>query len=399
MNINNFKGNHSLLYFYGAELFLNILKALLLIASSVKLLQSTNSIAFFGLAMLVEAISSVFAPVYIGNLIDRKSAIFVYKKILFIIIFLLLLVWIAGLFAEKEGLYIFLVYSIVSFFSPLQRLSQQSYFSYLSASYNIKNVNAVHQMCVQFGQIFGLLLALFLVDNLEYSFLHLIAIGILFFSLFCVLRVNNVQNILDIKRKDINIGMLSAFNSLPKILSVVVVVSTFDYLIISIFNLSLSLISQGDARGHATTMAYFDISYALGSIVVSYFIARNIYISKHLVNVLFAYILIPLFFIALIQFQAFAVKMMVIFMIGMFVSLSSVAFNTYIQLNVPLETIGRILALRRIILSVLLFLVINYLSGLHYFAERFYGFGLMVTIGCFALIVLGVIVSVLRRGG
>lgn len=63
-----------------SEFILNILRSLLLVAASIKLLQLTNSIAFFGLAILLEAVSSVIAPMYVGRIIDRKGAFMCTKK-------------------------------------------------------------------------------------------------------------------------------------------------------------------------------------------------------------------------------------------------------------------------------------------------------------------------------
>lgn len=71
-----------------AELLLNVIKALLLVASAVHLLQMTQSIAFFGLAMVLEVVSSIFAPMYIGTLIDKYGAIFYYYKTLLIVFIL-----------------------------------------------------------------------------------------------------------------------------------------------------------------------------------------------------------------------------------------------------------------------------------------------------------------------
>lgn len=380
-----------------SEFILNILRSLLLVAASIKLLQLTNSIAFFGLAILLEAVSSVIAPMYVGRIIDRKGAFYVYEKTLWLTLIFSSLVWLVGSLFDITAVYIFIAYSVISFFTPLQRIAQQSYFAELKHQYDLKTINANHQICVQVGQVLGLLMAIFLVDTQSFYLIYTLA-NVLLCLVFAILFYAPSLSISETGHQmPKELAIKSLLNTLPSALLIVMVISTFDYLLISVFNLSLSVIASVYQKQHGAIMAYFDIAYAVGAIFISYLITKNVYFKRHLLNNFLVYLLLPLLFVGLIYSHGFGLRMLLIFLIGVCISLSSVSFNAYLQSELPKEMIGRVLALRRIVLSVLLFVVINPLSAVHRFGDQAYYLSLILTVVFLSVILLFFLRKVLSK--
>lgn len=115
-------------YLYGSECLLNVLKSLFFIGAATHILQDSNNLFLFGLTLLFEVFSSVVAPFSVGVFIDKKGGIVVYKRLMLILIILLCALWVIHQWFSPV-VYLFLAYSCLSFFSPLQRMAQQTYFA------------------------------------------------------------------------------------------------------------------------------------------------------------------------------------------------------------------------------------------------------------------------------
>ncbi|WP_018299641.1 MFS transporter [Fangia hongkongensis] len=345
-------------FLYAAEMVLNIVKAIVLIAAAVSLMASSDNVVLFGFAILFEVISSVIAPLSIGKLIDKKGALIIYKIMMLVLCLCIALCYFLFSLVSTE-LYIFIAYSLISFFSPLLRLAQQSYFLDIRETVNLKKINSCYQMAVQFGQISGLIVAAMLVDRLDFHQIHLLLLFVLLCSVVCAFCVKSkIQNL---PSKVAHISTVKLVKSIPLIAVLIIIVSAFDYVILSIFNLSLPVLTS-IYKDQGFAMSLFDMSYAVGAIVISYLLAKGFGSDHGLKLSRVAYIVLPFAIIALVLTSKIEYRVLIILAIGAMLSLSTIGFNSYIQSILPKNVIGRVLALRRICLAIMLFIFVNTLS-------------------------------------
>ncbi|ELE7142568.1 MFS transporter [Vibrio cholerae] len=366
-----------------SELLLNVVKAVFLIGAATNILQLSDSILLFGFTILFEVISSVLAPMSIGKIIDRKGSGYVYNRLFLLMTLLSLVLLVIHAYLDFI-IYIFVAYSIISFFSPLQRLAQQAYFSDARGTHDLKEINAKHQISVQLGQIFGLVLASILVDKSSFQLLHSVALGVLIMGTLLSMRLSN-HSVSSPNEQQAT--LLNIVKTVPKLPMIIVLVSTFDYVVISIFNLSLPVLSQ-DYDEQGKIMSYFDMSYAVGSIAISYLVTRGALAKGDFKMSSIAYAIIPLIFIGLVTYTTFELRMFIIFVIGAMLTLSTIGFNSYIQSTIPKEIIGRILALRRIVLAIFLFITINSLSIIQSLGDTEYYFSLVFIVVLLSVIII-----------
>lgn len=344
-------------YLYGSECLLNILKALFFIGAATHILQDSNTLFLFGLTLLFEVFSSVVAPFSVGVFIDKKGGIVVYKRLMLILMALLCALW--GIHPWLSPVvHLFLAYSCLSFFAPLQRMAQQTYFAEAREQFDLKKVNAHHQMAVQAGQLIGLGLSVMLVDAIDFSFLHLGGLTCLALAFACAARLPSLH-------KATHHGQLVPFRQLirsfPLITKALIVVSAFDYVVMSVFNLSLPVLAQSYAQ-KGQTISYFDMAYAAGAICLSWGLPHFFTHKPNLKLSQLAYVLLPFLFVGLVLDTTFIWRMVLIFSLGVLLTVSTIGFNSHLQATLPKEVVGRVFALRRIVLGFLLLITINGLS-------------------------------------
>jgi hypothetical protein len=104
------------------------------------------------------------------------------------------------------------------------------------------------------------------------------------------------------------------------------------------------------------------MAYAAGAICLSWGLPHFFTHKPNLNLSQLAYILLPFIFIGLVLDTTFIWRMVLIFSLGVLLTLSTIGFNSHLQATLPKEVVGRVFALRRIVLGFLLLITINGLS-------------------------------------
>ncbi|WP_164876592.1 MFS transporter [Bacillus cereus] len=353
-----------------SQLITNIGDGAFTLSLGAALYKLTGNIGAFGLVIIIEYIISFSVELFAGYLVDKRNP----KKICSLMDYIrgisICLASIALLYNNSIVLLLFSVI-IINLAKPFYQSGSFSITPELVPENRLAEYNLIKSQYMQLGQVLGIAMAgpilawfgesialmvnglSFLIAGMLVSFMtnikpHLITNESMSFNDFiekwktvCIFLINN------------------------KLLLGILVISSFDFLVINFINLQLVPIIEENFHGNLSLLSLFDGSFAFSMIVVAPFILNLLNGVKESRIITLSLLSLSLCFIVLGFSHNFIFTSFIFGFMGCISLLTGTVYVTFIQQQAKGNIKGRISSVRKLILSILSIFLMPILSKLN----------------------------------
>ncbi|WP_288131252.1 MFS transporter [Microbulbifer sp.] len=339
-----------------------LLRGFLLIAFGKILYDESGGVFAFAFTLVGEVVFVILLQNFAGNLVDRFGALKLLLLSVNILIVASSLTVFFGTFYISNIVYSIILFSIIlSVFKPFYRVSRFSYISIYISTEDRESFNRRSAFVFQLSQLTGVILAGLLLDVVSYKLVFIISIFLLMlfgFSLHNVKRNEELkknENMLDLYRENLFLFLLN-----NKVVVMCLLVAAIDFALINMFNLILAPYVDSYFDGRTIIIALIDTFFALGAIVFTFFCERKkisfklnlgMTISSVLSFVTFLFVLFAVQYIS--SFLKLPVILLAAAVFGALVTLSTVAWNTFLQGLGGVHLKGRMASLKLTAIAIL----------------------------------------------
>lgn len=355
-----------------SEFFVNIGRALLMLCFAKYLFDETGQLWAFSAIFIVEMVLALFIPMLAGGAIDFRGARGVIRwtsgTSVFVCVGCSALVWQIG-----SSVYVLLATSMaLSTVNPIIKLCVFSLTPELSKREALEKNNGVLTLAFQAGQLTGMICAAILLKYVDIGTIFLAVAAVYFLSfVFYSLATANLSTAKS-TATSIFPSASNRFDSIKEVwqvcrkFSLLLLLSNLDFAAVALFNLLLATVVFTHFDNNPMWLSGLDASFSIGALLGGFIIAHQLRKSNSSVldsvktQCFFAlYLVCALFY----DFR-FALPLITLGF-GVYLSCSTVFWNTYLQNEFPSEYKGRLAGARNLVSSIFIGVVTLTVSFFH----------------------------------
>lgn len=351
-----------------AEFFINSARGTLLLALGMYLYKETGGLWALTANVVLEFTVTLALQGFAGAFVDRFGG----KRILYFALVTSIVITLLGAFTVSWHLVLTLtaVIQVLNAFKPFIRNSVFTLVSTVAADGNFEKVNAHLSIALQAGQILGMAMAGVLIAFGSVP-LTLYFVALMFFCSFMSLVVMFTfmpkQEKGEQKQNNGSWSEAFAFVTGNTKARVILLVASFDFAAIALFNLMLAPVVKLNFDDNPIWLTALDLSFAVGAILAGFLVSKWALMHKHFYSAfsLSGAVLVYLTFAYDLHY-AFVLAAIVFF--GVFITYSTVFWGSELQRLSPTNIKGRISSLRYISNASCVTLTTLIVSALHNFS-------------------------------
>ncbi|MGI5308211.1 MFS transporter [Rheinheimera sp. WS51] len=354
-----------------AEYFINIGKAILILAFAKFMYDETGQIWQISLTFLAEVVTSSLLPLIIGKAVDEHGV----RRILVgsaagHVLFCLIGVGLIYKYGATASLLLMISVSL-SLLWPISRMALFSITPQLSSEAALEKDNGKLTTAFQAGQFTGMVAAAWLLD--QFGFIVILGLTTVIYFIATVFYITATQALKvkessKVQKQDDAANHVSFIELVKQSKPFIPAffLSNFDFVTVAIFNILLVSVVAINFDGSTYWLAGLDAAYAIGAMFGGLVVARQFRGKKTSIrDVMLIQFLFLGYLIISVNSSAKYLMILAIVLVGGFQSFSGIYWRTYLQTHMPSHIIGRLTGIKYIISSFHIGLIVMIVSFAH----------------------------------
>ncbi|WP_046005013.1 MFS transporter [Pseudoalteromonas rubra] len=357
--------------FATSELSINIARGIFTLAIGKLLYDMTGQLWAFAGVFVLEFLLSLLLQGVAGSITDQLGS----KRVLLISMGLmsaaLLALSITEYFLPLNLTILFCVSAALTASKPFIRNGVFTLVPKVVAGADIEKLNGILAAAVQSGQIIGLAIGGLLLEfSLEYLILPTVTCCFLIAScaLTMMFSISTVKESTHQEASVSTTGWLATFKLLqeaPQVL-VVLIFTTFDFIIVALFNLLLAPVVNYNYDGAARWLLFLDLAFAIGAICAGAIVAKaNLNSDNRLIYTALSCLCATIVFISYWLALPSYITLFAIFSVGFMTTVSAVSWSSTLQKLSPPDIRGKLSSLRLMFNSTLAVVAVILVSAFY----------------------------------